>query len=111
MREMSEKFIKGDGVAPYADDVLLCAALFIGQYEGRPMTAAKIAAYIGMPRPSAIRKLEGLMVRGIVTQSAAKHWVIASDKREIEARANIVVPAVCRRIAKATAELSKLDRH
>jgi hypothetical protein len=41
-------------------------AVYLGTVEGRPMTATKIAAFVGMPRPTAIRRLRLLCRRGAV---------------------------------------------
>lgn len=49
-----------------ADELVLLAAVFVGQAEGRPMNASKLADYAGMPRPTVIRKLQALARRGVL---------------------------------------------
>lgn len=49
-----------------ADELVLLAAVFVGQAEGRPMNASKLADYAGMPRPNVIRKLQALARRGVL---------------------------------------------
>lgn len=50
----------------HADELVLLAAVFVGQAEGRPMNASKLAAYAGIPRPTVIRKLKALARRGVL---------------------------------------------
>lgn len=49
-----------------ADELVLLAAVFVGQAEGKPMNASKLAAYAGIPRPTVIRKLRALARRGVL---------------------------------------------
>ncbi|ARK86989.1 helix-turn-helix domain-containing protein [Burkholderia pseudomallei] len=49
-----------------ADELVLLAAVFVGQAEGKPMNASKLAAYAGIPRPTVIRKLQTLARRGVL---------------------------------------------
>lgn len=109
MRTAVEVFLQEDGIARFADEALLCTAMFIGQAEGKPMTAAKIAEYIGMPRPSAIRKLHSLKIRGVVRQVDNRRWCIAVDVPEINARVSAAERAQRDNIRRATAKLSKMD--
>jgi len=46
--------------------LLIAAAVFLGTIEGRPLTASKLAAYVGMPRPTVIRRLRILSRGGSV---------------------------------------------
>ena len=53
----------------YSDSIsdgLICAAIYIGQFEGRPMTAAHIASHVGISRPTVIRRLAVLVEAGRV---------------------------------------------
>lgn len=43
----------------------VAACVFVGQAEGRPMSATKLAAYTGMPRTTVLRKLDVLMHMGL----------------------------------------------
>ncbi len=49
-----------------ADELVLLAAVFVGQADGRPMNASKLADYAGIPRPTVIRKLKALARRGVL---------------------------------------------
>lgn len=107
-RTSVELFLQSEGTNDVADAVL-CAAIFIGQAEGRPMTASSLSAYIGVPRPTVIRKLNALKARGIVAPSIHKTWVLPVDAEHIAARADASIFAKLQLVRKATAELSRLD--
>lgn len=64
--------------ATHADDLMLLAAVFIGQGEGRPMTAAKLAMYAGMARPTAIRKLQAFDQQGVVHLVDGRRYVLGA---------------------------------
>jgi hypothetical protein len=49
-----------------ADELVLIAAVLIGQAEGKPMNASKLATYAGIPRTTVIRKLQALARRGVL---------------------------------------------
>lgn len=49
-----------------ADELVLLAAVFVGQAEGKLMGASKLADYAGIPRPTVIRKLRALARRGVL---------------------------------------------
>ena len=49
-----------------ATDAVLAAGLVVGTMERRPMTAAQLAAFCSIPRPSVVRRLKVLEKRGIV---------------------------------------------
>lgn len=66
VRGVSEHYLGNEAFGSHADDALLCCAILIGQIERRPMTAAKLAAYVGMARPTVVRKLRALQERGLV---------------------------------------------
>lgn len=51
-------------------DMLIRSAVYLSTIEGQPMTAAKLATYVGIPRPTVIRRLRRLERRGIVENRA-----------------------------------------
>jgi DNA-binding MarR family transcriptional regulator len=51
--------------------LLIGIAIYLGTIEGRPLTASKLAAYVGMPRASVIRRLRTLCRRGAVERKGA----------------------------------------
>jgi DNA-binding MarR family transcriptional regulator len=46
--------------------LLIRAAVYIGTIDGRPLTATKLADYLGLPRATVIRKLQQLVQRGAI---------------------------------------------
>lgn len=56
-----------------ADELVLLAAVFVGQAEGKPMATAKVAEYAGVARASAIRKLDRMVKRGIVEKVGRRY--------------------------------------
>ena len=87
---------------------MISVGLFIGQAEGKPMTATKLSSYIGMPRPTLIRKLHELEQCGIA-KPALKGWRLNTDDPAIQARVDACKDATLQLLRKATAELSRLD--
>lgn len=90
-------------------DVILVCAVFIGHTDGRPMTAGKLAAYVGMPRPTAVRRLQELMTRGIVRQDASKRWRLETAESDRRSLIDRVIVANLQHIRKAMDALSKMD--
>jgi hypothetical protein len=70
------------------DTVFIACVVMIGHAEGRPMTANKIALYLGMPRTTVLRKLAKLLRLNIVLRSGAKYFVsparLAGDHHLVE---------------------------
>jgi len=102
-------FLHSENHASEADDVMLCAAVYIGQCEGRPMTSGKLADYIGMPRPTVARKLDELKHRGLVLANSKRKWCIASNSPKVAARIAASVDALLPLIHSASSALSKMD--
>lgn len=46
------------------ETLLVLTAIYIGDAENRPMSATKIAGYVGVPRASVYRRLERLTAEG-----------------------------------------------
>lgn len=90
-----------------ADDVMLLCAIFVGQHENRPMTASKLAQYVGIPRPTVVRKLQAMKAAGLVAISAAGH-VITLELPDLNVDWQYVSAAVTA-IKDAATKLSKMD--
>ena len=99
MRTLSIGLVGQDRFATHADDLLLIAAVFIGQSEGKPMTAAKLAEYVGLPRPTAIRKLKRFQVRGTVKRIDRGRFVLASGVMDTH-KAMRALDAASKRVVK-----------
>jgi DNA-binding transcriptional ArsR family regulator len=108
-RLIATAFLDSEYPASDADALLLCMAIYIGQCEQRPMTAGKLAEFIGMPRPTVTRKLADLEMRGLVIANSRKQWCISIHKPEVSARIAALNDAVLQLIHGASAMLSKMD--
>jgi len=90
-----------------ADDLVLCCAIFVGEAEGKPMTAAKLADYAGIPRPTVARKLREMIGTGVITLSAGGQ-VRVDQRVDLSAVAESIVRGV-HLVRRAAADLSKMD--
>ena len=85
--------------------VLPFAAVVIGQAERRPMTAQKIAHYVGAPRTTVIRRLRRLVELGAIARRGTRYYVTTE-------RLNVIASNVentARVVIEAGAKLSKLS--
>jgi hypothetical protein len=62
------------------DIVLVACAIVIGHTEGRPMTASKIAHYLGMPRTTVLRRLDALVAADFAAR-AGKSYVLSARQQ------------------------------
>lgn len=108
MRTIASVFLTEDCASSAADFAMISAGLFIGQAEGKPMTATKLASYIGMPRSTLVRKLHELQGAGIV-KPALKGWRINTDDPQVQARLDACKTQTLQLLRKATGEVSRLD--
>ncbi|WP_441227979.1 helix-turn-helix domain-containing protein [Tardiphaga sp. 20_F10_N6_6] len=65
MQQISSAMFHDGAFGVRADDALLCCAVYIGHAEGRPMKAANLAEYTGIPRSTVTRKLKGFKRAGL----------------------------------------------
>lgn len=103
----AEAHLKTRHYSSRCDDVMLMCAILIGQVERKPMTAAKLADYAGMPRPTVIRKLRQFERAGMVELSDGMPVGVPTHMNP----ANIeqTIRSLVQSIKRAAAELSKLD--
>lgn len=97
----------GKRPAEHVNDMLILSALIVGQVEGHPLNASKLADWVTMARPTVIRRLASLEKRGMVERRGLK-FVVRDDVANSDA-----VGAACigsrTLIAVAAVQLSKLD--
>jgi hypothetical protein len=74
LRTISLVRYNGD-LGPNIVDIVLSMAVFIGQHEGRPFTAHKLAQYLRMPRPTVTRKLDRMVRGGVLERQGTKYSV------------------------------------
>lgn len=107
-RAVGTGLLKVEKFGSCGDELVLTAAIFVGQIEGKPMTASKLADYSGIPRPTVVRKLKHLQKRGIVQmngdRSAALSLTSINDRSFNDAISGAVM-----RIRNAASDLSKMD--
>jgi hypothetical protein len=94
---------------PSCADIILVCAVMIGHADGRPMTSAKLAEYVGMARPTAIRRLQELMASGVISQDARKCWKMRTTDSARRDLIDSIIVANAQHIRKAMAALSKMD--
>ncbi len=107
LRLFCKAYFDGDRPADRVNDVLIVAAIVVGQVEGHPLNASKVAEWVAMARPTVIRRLAALEKKGVLVRDGrvfkACHEVVNSDP--------VVAAGVKARelIFTACAQLSKLD--
>lgn len=90
-------------------DVILACAVFVGQAERRPMTAAKLAGYVGIPRATVVRHLARMAELGMLRQDDRKRWAIPFDSASKLAHMDATSDALAQHLRRAADELSKMD--
>lgn len=91
------------------DELLLCGAIMVGQLESRPMTAAKLSDFAGLPRPTAIRKLSLLEKRGLAVRVNNNGAYVLSVEFLNSVEAIACADAVRTQIIRLGELMSKLD--
>lgn len=92
-----------------ARDVLLFMAIYIGHAEMRPMSAHKIAQYLGMPRATAVRRLEEMRDCGFVQKLPGGLWCIDLDAVGSRSRLVKMLGDNLAHIHMAASKLTKMD--
>jgi DNA-binding IclR family transcriptional regulator len=83
----------------------LCVAL--GQFEERPFSVTKIAAYMGVPRTTVIRRLDQLQSWGLIYRQGRHYYM---DEKALNSLLGMRSYRQIRRLLhKATDELTVLD--
>lgn len=89
-------------------DVVLAHATFLAQLEGRPLTAAKLSALLGIPRASVVRRMQALVDRGVVLRDSRGRFTLPAERMNSpETLANLQRAIAA--VQEAAAELSILD--
>ncbi|MDF3106943.1 helix-turn-helix domain-containing protein [Burkholderia semiarida] len=87
MRQLSIALLRERRFASRAGDVLLLVGVAIGDLEARPMTAYKLASYVGMPRATVIRRLASLARAGLVERDGRRRYVLTPEGKRRAAKA------------------------
>jgi DNA-binding transcriptional ArsR family regulator len=91
----------------HAGDLLIRSAVYLGTIEGRPMTAAKLATYVGIPRPTVVRHLRALERRGLVVRRA-QIW--CTPERLIKQRCAQDFSAIMRMVRDVNEKLGQAEK-
>lgn len=81
MRKLSIALLRERRFASHAGDVLLLVGVVIGDLEAKPMTAYKLASYVGMPRGTVIRKLARMARAGLVMRDGRGRYGLTDEGR------------------------------
>lgn len=100
-------YFDGERPADNMNDMMICAALVVGQVEGHPLNASKVAAWVSMARPTVTRRLASLEKRGLIQRSGMTFKV----HKEVVNSDRVLAVGVHARdlIVSAAAQLTKLD--
>lgn len=89
-------------------DCLILFAVVVGYFEQKPLTHSKLADYVGLPRPTVIRRVRRL-VKGRYLQYERDGTIITPKDRLVGDRAIRLAERYARHIRNASASLSKMD--
>ncbi|WP_210772682.1 helix-turn-helix domain-containing protein [Ralstonia pseudosolanacearum] len=81
MRALSLALLRERRFASRAGDVLLLVGVAIGDLEAKPMTAYKLADYVGMPRGTVLRRLAMLRRAGLVDKDGRRYTLTDEGRR------------------------------
>ncbi|KWC93532.1 hypothetical protein WL57_05335 [Burkholderia cepacia] len=81
MRQLTIALLRERRFASSAGDALLLVGVAIGDLEAKPMTAFKLAQYIGMPRPTVVRKLARMARAGLVRRDGRGGYGLTDEWR------------------------------
>lgn len=81
MRELSFALLRERRFASHAGDVLLLIGVAIGDLEAKPLTAYKLADYVGMPRGTVLRRLAMLRRAGLVDKDGRRYTLTREGRR------------------------------
>lgn len=87
MRHLSFALLRERRFASNAGDVLLLVGVAIGDLEAKPFTAYKLAAYVGMPYGTVVRRLALLVRAGLVARDGRRRYMLTDEGRRRAAKA------------------------
>lgn len=111
LRAYSRLNFASSAVGDTIEQSLIVSAIIIGQSDGKLMTASDIANYLGMPRPTVVRKLSRVaaarQLRTVRCGNRVCYYLAdANDDRVLSA----LVP-IMRSVKRLATQLSRLDTH
>lgn len=100
-------YMQVESFGSVADEAVLLGAIYVGHYDRRPMTAAKLAGYAGIPRATVVRKLKRMEEDGLIKMVEGAACLVTSRLNSPQMLASYQENR--REVTRAAAELSKLD--
>lgn len=109
LREISLAYHETERFGEHIDDIMIGAAMIIGDAEGRAMCATDIAEFIGMPRATIVRKLKEYERDGYAAARKEGRRVVYELTTRSEHRAVERVRKIIAAFQRCAHELSKMD--
>lgn len=88
-------------------DALICTAIYIGQFEGKPMSPGKLSTYTGIPRATVVRHLDTLLASGRIEKPDGTYQLPIDALNHPDVVA--MISEAERLILRTSALLSKMD--
>lgn len=88
----------------HVGDLLLRASIYVSTIEGHLMTAAKLATFVGIPRPTVVRRLRALERRGVI-EKRGHSW--CTPAKILNRRQQQDFSAIVKRVQQAHLRLQK----
>lgn len=90
-----------------AQDIIILLGVAVGHHEGKPMTAAKLANYVCVPRATVVRRVSVMAERDLLVLNGQKQILLSESANQKAAKAapKLTKPA----IVHTAVMLSKLD--
>ena len=101
--------------AAHADTVLVLQACYLGTLQGRPMSASKIAHFLGMPRTTVLGRLAFLIEHGYAKRDVSGTAYVICPERLKQSPANLnraikIIREAASALDDAEAEQRRADR-
>lgn len=108
IKNVASGLLRTDLYTSSADRVLVLMGIWTGQADGRPMTAAKLSEYMGMPRGTIIRKVAELKALGLIRDTGRGRLCIVFNA-STSAAINRCLENDAKHIHSASRKLSRMD--
>ena len=73
------RFGKANSMVCQVETLLVSGAVLLGEIDGHPRTSSEIARIVGIPRPTAVRKLNELIRREVVQRRGKRYFMNEKD--------------------------------
>lgn len=96
-------------VSDMALEMIISCAIFIGQTEGRPMTAGDVSAITGIPRTTVVRKINAAERSGRITTARVGRRLVAYITRAYDPDVSEQIERTIRTVANRFKSVSESD--